>query len=87
MLECIQMRKREENLGIGATINNENWKNLWWENLYNDVVTKINVQPSDDSNDENSTSSSEEEEDEIEIVSIKKHKETQKNLLNKKRKK
>ncbi len=88
MTECIQLQKREENLGVGASIERENWKNQWWEDMYNDIVTKVDVKPNindEVEDDEGSTSSSDEE---IEVVSSKKYKQTQKNnLLNKKRKK
>ena len=87
MLECIQLKKREDLLGVGAVVSTENWKNQWWEDMYNDVVTKVDVQPNvidDNLDDEGSTSSSDEE---IIVVSTKKQKQINESLLNKKRKK
>ena len=55
MTECIQIRKREENLGVnffliqlGAAVGNNNWTNSWWQNNYNDILSKIEVKVDDD---------------------------------------
>lgn len=72
VVECVQVRRREENLGLGIKSASEesfDWKNQWWNTAYNDSIKKLRIIPnkkiaeesssSDSSSDESSSDSSE----------------------------
>jgi len=41
--EPVQVRKRKDNLGLGATAAKQKWNHNWWEELFNDTVKSIKV--------------------------------------------
>lgn len=70
--DCVQIRRREDNLGLGQkALGETNWKDEWWNDAYNNSIKKLNILPkkfqkskvteesssSDDSSDDSSTSS------------------------------
>lgn len=47
--ECIQVKKKSDNLGLGATVSrdsSQDWSD-WWNDAYNDVATKLSSNLSD----------------------------------------
>lgn len=71
--DCVQIRRREDNLGLGQkALGETNWKDEWWNDAYNNSIKKLNIMPkkfqkkhkkdeesssSDDSSDDSSNSS------------------------------
>lgn len=41
--EPLQIRKRRENLGLGADASKFKWNHNWWEELFNDTASKIEL--------------------------------------------
>lgn len=59
-VEIIQVKKREENVGLGKKENTVDWTNKWWENSYDNILQKVKVnikesENEDSSEDEDST--------------------------------
>ena len=42
-VEPLQVRKRKENLGLGADPKKQKWNHNWWEELFNDTAQKIKL--------------------------------------------
>ena len=71
--EAIQIKRREENIGIGKKKKEQKWNDKWWENNYNTILNNMK------NNDKISTVSSSENENE----NIKKNKKKiKKNIKN-----
>ena len=55
--ETIQIKRREENIGLGKKKMKEKWNDNWWENSYNNVLKNIkgekNKKIEENSDDEN----------------------------------
>lgn len=45
--ECVQIRRRDDGLGLGVKNQNEpmNWKDEWWNDMYNKSIKKMSVVP------------------------------------------
>jgi hypothetical protein len=45
--DCVQVKRREDNLGLGkkTQAGNDNWKDEWWNDTYNNCIKKLNVLP------------------------------------------
>jgi Pin2-interacting protein X1 len=44
MATCIQMRRREDNLGLGFEKSEKfRWNNNWWENSYNNSIKSLDI--------------------------------------------
>ena len=45
--ECVQIRRRDDGLGLGVKSQNEsfNWKDEWWNDMYNNTIQKMKVVP------------------------------------------
>jgi hypothetical protein len=41
--EPLQVRKRKENLGLGAEVSRSKWGDNWWEDLFNDTAKQIQL--------------------------------------------
>ena len=41
--EPIQVRKRKENLGLGAEVTRSKWSDNWWEDLFNSTAKEIQL--------------------------------------------
>jgi len=40
--DCIQMKRRDENLGLGSTSGNDfKWNDSWWENTFTSALSKL----------------------------------------------
>jgi len=39
----IQVRRRKENLGLGAVVSKTRWNDNWWEDLFNDTAKQIQL--------------------------------------------
>ncbi len=42
-VQPLQVRKRKENLGLGADPSKQKWNHNWWEELFNDTAEKIQL--------------------------------------------
>ena len=54
--ETIQIKRREENIGLGKKKMKEKWNDNWWENSYNNVLKNIKGEKNkkiEDTDDEN----------------------------------
>mmetsp|Transcript_21947 Transcript_21947/g.40063 ORF Transcript_21947/g.40063 Transcript_21947/m.40063 type:complete len:103 (+) Transcript_21947:1364-1672(+) len=40
-IEPVQVKRRGENLGLGAEGSRYKWNEAWWENVFNSSVTKL----------------------------------------------
>lgn len=56
MKECIQVKRRNESLGLGVATKEFKWNNNWWENTFNSAIKNLRMEI-------NSSSGSEEEEE------------------------
>lgn len=45
--ECVQIKRREDNLGLGIKEQNAptNWKDEWWNDAYNNSIKKLVIVP------------------------------------------
>ncbi|KAL4490878.1 hypothetical protein ABPG72_008614 [Tetrahymena utriculariae] len=61
--ECIQIKKREEGLGLGVDENKKKfeWNDTWWENHYNNAVKTVGIIKNEDTENTSDQSSSDEE--------------------------
>ncbi len=59
--ETIQIKRREENIGLGKKKIKEKWNDTWWENSYNNILKNIKG----DKNKKIEENSSDEEEEKL----------------------
>lgn len=50
--EVIQIKRREENKGLGKETKTPNWNDKWWENTYDKVLQSIKHNEKDDDDDD-----------------------------------
>ena len=49
--EVIQIKRREENKGLGKETKTPNWNDKWWENTYDKVLQSIKHNENDEDDD------------------------------------
>ena len=88
----MQIKRREENKGLGKETKTPNWNDKWWENTYDKVLQSIKPSKDSKDNDEDDDISSQDTQAEMKKRKNKQHKtklskiEKEVTLLNKKRK-
>ena len=50
--EVIQIKRREENKGLGKETKTPNWNDKWWENTYDKVLQSIKHNENDEDDDD-----------------------------------
>jgi len=76
--ECVQVKRRDESLGLGINQKEFKWNNNWWEKQFNAAIKGLKVEAS------SSSESSEDEEDLNNHPKIKKINKVEKKFLKKK---
>lgn len=70
MTDCVQIKRREDGLGLGQQHRNEfSWNDNWWDNAFNSAIKKLEVKATPKpKTKEISTTSSEESSDSEPVV-------------------
>ena len=76
--ETIQIKRREENIGLGKKKIKEKWNDTWWENSYNNILKNIKGEK----NKKIEENSSSEEEEEEKLKRSRKNSERKKSISN-----